>query len=400
MFVTIILFALILGVLIFVHELGHFITARRNGVTAHEFGFGFPPRAIGTVKDPQTGKWRMVFGNQEYYGSSTLYSFNVIPLGGFVRIKGENPVSPEDVKEIDKMSAADKEYVQMSMAPDSFAVQSKWVRCKILAAGVTMNFLLAWVLISIVLMIGAPEPKDEFVDPAQIVSTIGVQITAVEPGSPAEQMGIKVGDTVQEVCVQGECTTITEVEQLRDIILANMGQEIEVHLTRGDEEIVVSGVPRTELAEDQGALGVSMMETVIVQYPWYEAIWEGLMRVINMIVMIVVAFGTMIYTFFTGGQMSAEVAGPVGIAMMTQQMRDLGIIYVLQFVAILSVNLGIINLLPIPALDGGRILFLGFEAIMGRPVNQRVEGILHSTFFIALLVLMAVITVRDVLKLF
>lgn len=124
------------------------------------------------------------------------------------------------------------------------------------------------------------------------------------------------------------------------------------------------------------------------------------MRVINMIVMIVVAFGTMIYTFFTGGQMSAEVAGPVGIAMMTQQMRDLGIIYVLQFVAILSVNLGIINLLPIPALDGGRILFLGFEAIMGRPVNQRVEGILHSTFFIALLVLMAVITVRDVLKLF
>ena len=400
MFITIILFALILGLLIFVHELGHFITARRNGVTAHEFGFGFPPRVIGVVQDPQTNKWRIVFGSQEYYGEKTLYSINLIPLGGFVRIKGENPVSPDDIANMDKMSEVDKEYVRMSLDKDSFAVQSKWVRCKILAAGVMMNFVLAWVLIIIVLMIGAPEPKDEHVDPSRIIRTIGVQVTAIESGSPAEDMGIKIGDNVREVCAQGACVTITEADQLRETILAHKGQEIEMRILRGKEEVVVNGVPRTEIKEDQGALGISMMETVIVRYPWYEALWEGLMRVFNMIVMIVVAFGQMIFTLVTGGQVTAEVAGPVGIAMMTQQMRDLGFIYVIQFAAILSVNLGIINILPIPALDGGRIIFLAIEAIMRKPVNQKIEGILHSTFFIALLGLMALITIRDVLKFF
>lgn len=400
MLITIILFALILGLLIFVHELGHFVTARRNGVTAHEFGFGFPPRAIGVIKDSQTGRWRFVFGNAEYHGKQTLYSLNVIPLGGFVRIKGENPINPDDLENIDKMSDSDKEYIRMSSEPDSFAMQTKWVRCKILAAGVTMNFALAWVLISVVLMIGAPEPKDEHVDPSQIIRAIGVQVTAIEASSPAESMGIKIGDNVRQVCAQDLCTKITTADQLRETILTYKGNEIDVHILRGKETLVLTGVPRTELKESQGALGISMMETVIVRYPWYQAIWEGLMRVFNMIVMIIVAFGTLLYTLITGGQVSAEVAGPVGIAMMTQQMRDLGMIYVIQFAAILSVNLGIINILPIPALDGGRIIFLIFEAIKGRPVNQRIEGILHSTFFIGLLLLMAVITVRDILKLF
>ncbi|HIP49976.1 MAG TPA: RIP metalloprotease RseP, partial [Candidatus Pacebacteria bacterium] len=150
----------------------------------------------------------------------------------------------------------------------------------------------------------------------------------------------------------------------------------------------------------QGALGISMMETVIVRYPWYEAIWEGLMRVMGLIVVILSAFWMMIINLLTGQGVSAEVAGPVGIAMMTQQMRDLGFVYLLQFTAILSVNLGIINILPIPALDGGRIIFLIIEAIKGKPVNHKIEGVMHTVFFVALIGLMIVITVRDVLKLF
>ncbi len=399
MFVTILIFGLILGVLIFVHELGHFLTAKRNGITSHEFGFGFPPRIFGMVKDEKTGKWRKVWGNKEYHGDNTLYSVNWIPLGGFVRIKGESPVDTEG-KKMEELSKEDQEFVKMSTDPDSFAVQPKWVRFRVLVAGVTMNFLLAWVLIAIVLMLGAPEPKSEELDPSKVVANIGVQIVEVEPESPADEIGLKVGDSIDTVCHEDECTEITTADQLRDTIFMYQGEEIDVHITRGKEQIVVSGVPRTDIEEGQGALGISMMETVLVQYPWYEAIWEGLMRVISLTIMILGAFWMLLSSLFTGQGVSAEVAGPVGIAMMTQQMRDLGFVYLLQFAAILSINLGIINILPIPALDGGRIAFLIIEAIKGKPINQRVEGMIHTVFFVALLGFMAWITVTDILKLF
>jgi len=399
MFITILIFGLILGVLIFVHELGHFLTAKRNGITSHEFGFGFPPRIFGRVKDKKTGKWRNVWGNKEYHGDNTLYSVNWIPLGGFVRIKGESPVNAEDVN-MDELSEEDKAFVKMSTDPDSFAVQSKLVRFRVLVAGVMMNFLLAWVLISIVLMIGAPEPKDSATDTGTIVRNVGVQIIEVEAESPADEIGLKIGDSVDQVCGGGVCTEIATADQLRDTIFMYQGEEVDVHITRGKEQIVVSGIPRTDIEEGQGALGISMMETVIVQYSWYEAIWEGLMRVIGLTIMILGAFWTLLSGLFTGQGVSAEVAGPVGIAMMTQQMRDLGFVYLLQFAAILSVNLGIINILPIPALDGGRIIFLIIEAIKGSPVNQKVENTIHTVFFVALIGLMVVITVRDVLKLF
>ncbi|MEA3322646.1 MAG: site-2 protease family protein, partial [Patescibacteria group bacterium] len=195
MLITILIFGLILGVLIFVHELGHFLTAKRNGITSHEFGFGFPPRIFGMVKDQKTGKWRKVWGNKEYHGDNTLYSVNWIPLGGFVRIKGESPVNEEDVN-MDELSEEDKAFVKMSTDPDSFAVQSKWVRFRVLVAGVTMNFLLAWVLIAIVLMLGAPEPKSDELDPNKVVANIGVQVVEVEPESPADEIGLKVGDSI------------------------------------------------------------------------------------------------------------------------------------------------------------------------------------------------------------
>lgn len=399
MLITILIFLIILGVLIFVHELGHFLTARRNGVVAHEFGFGFPPRALGIVKK-KDGKWEIIYGNREYYGENTLYSLNIIPLGGFVRIKGENPIHEEDVENFEKLSEADKEYVKMSEDPDSFAKQSAWVRFKILVAGVTMNFILAWALISIVLMMGAPEPMDDSIDPDMIVANIGVQIVEVESGSPAEEIGLKVGDSVTKVCSGDECVEITSADQLRDTIFAYQGEEVSVEVQRGKEVLTMNGVPRTDIAEGQGALGISMMETVLVKYPWHEALWEGVMRVINLTVMILAAFWNIISSLVTGQGVSAEVAGPVGIAMMTKQMQDLGFVYLLQFAAILSVNLGIINILPIPALDGGRILFLIIEKIKGSPVNHKVEGMMHTVFFVALIGFMLVITVRDVWKLF
>jgi regulator of sigma E protease len=396
--ITIAVFGLILGILIFVHELGHFLTAKRNGITSHEFGFGFPPRIFGMVKDEKTGQWRKIWGNKEYHGNNTLYSVNWIPLGGFVRIKGESAIDMEG-KKMEELSKEDQKFVKMAQEPDSFAMQSKWVRFRVLIAGVTMNFLLAWVLISVVLMIGAPEPKSDDINPDQIVADIGVQIVEVEADSPADNIGLKVGDSIEQVCHQDECVEITSAEQLKETIFAYQGEEIAVHIVRGKDKIVVMGVPRTDIEEGQGALGISMMETVLVKYPFFQAIWEGLMRVIGLTQMILQAFWTLVTAPFTDEGVNMEnMAGPVGIAVMTKQMQDLGFVYLLQFMAILSVNLGIINILPIPALDGGRIMFLGIEAIKGRPINPRIENMIHTVFFIALIALMAWITFADIMK--
>lgn len=449
MFSTIIIFGLILGVLIFVHELGHFMTARRNGVTAHEFGFGFPPRIVGFVKDGN-GKKKIIFGNQEYFGSRTLYSINLIPLGGFVRIKGENAVSEKDIKDFDKLSDADKEYVRMAKEPDSFSVQPIWTRFKILVAGVAMNFVLAWALISVVLMIGAPEPledstgdfalfglesvfvrhneesydlshiKDGYVvqktggksilfghiifdtkEKTKKITTLSmptVMIESVQEDSVAKQADMQIGDKIISFCKKEECNIISDSSDFQKFVGANTGQEVIIHVLRGKENIALTMIPKDH--EGRGMIGVSLADITIVRYAWYEALWESFMRVISLTVMIFTAFGALLLSVFTGGGVSAEIAGPVGIAMMTQQMRDLGFVYLLQFAAILSVNLGIINILPIPALDGGRILFLIIEKIKGSPVNQRIEGFVHSAFFIALLGLMLLITIRDVVQIF
>ncbi len=400
MFGTIIIFVLILGVLIFVHELGHFLTARRNGVMAHEFGFGFPPRIFGIVRDSSTGKRRIIWGSGEYYGATTLYSLNWIPLGGFVRIKGEQPVAEEEMRDA-QLSEKDRAYARMSRDADSFAMQSKWTRTKILIAGVAMNALLAWVLIVVVLMIGAPEPRQAISSHAIVVQSTGVQITHVEKESPAEAMGVKIGDVVSSLCIgSGPCTTVHDAEVLRNTIFTHKGETVDMQILRGKENLQLAGTLRADVVEGQGALGISMADMAIVRYPWYVAPWEGLMRVISLVVLTVSTFWQLIISLFGGPAVDAEVAGPVGIAMLTQQMRDLGVIYLIQFAAVLSINLAIINILPIPALDGGRLLFLLIEAIRGRPVNQRFEGMAHTIFFMALILLMVIITVRDVIKLF
>jgi regulator of sigma E protease len=282
-----------------------------------------------------------------------------------------------------------------------------------------MNFLLAWVLASIVLMIGAPEPRETVSEHATILSTIGVQINFVDPESPAQEAGLKPGDVVDEVCYEDECTEITGAEQLRETILSYQGKEVDIHITRGKEELVVSGTPRSELEEGQGALGISMSETVLVRYSFFYAIWEGLMRVIGWTWLILGAMGALIGGMFSAlfggeGVNMDGMAGPVGIAVMTKDMQELGMVYLLQFMAILSVNLGIINIMPVPALDGGRIMFLGIDAIAEKimkvkkvsketkeKVNKKIqksEHILNAFFFVLLICFMLWITFADVMK--
>jgi regulator of sigma E protease len=368
MLFTILIFIIILGLLVFVHEAGHFLVAIWNGIKAEEFGFGFPPRAFGFYKDETTGKYRLIWGSKDVQSKNTLFSMNWLPLGGFVRIKGEDG---------------------QSQGPDSFAGKSAWIRVKVLGAGVFMNFIFAWLLVSIVLMIGFPQAIDS-TNRGDYANT-KIYITNVLPNTPAAQMGIMAGDQV--VSLDG--IAMMSLEQVSKTIKEKQGMEVVIEVNRLGKVLDLRGTPRVVHPDNEGALGIGFTETAIVKFGFFRAFYEGALNTFEMTKQILFAIGRMVGMLFGGTKVAVDVTGPVGIVYMTKQMSDLGFVYLLQFAAILSINLGIVNILPFPALDGGRIFFILLEKLKGRPVTQKVEMALHQIGFMLLLLLMAIITVRD-----
>lgn len=424
MLVTIVIFVLILGLLVFVHELGHFIVARRNGIKAEEFGFGFPPRIFGIqflqgkdkekfseiesievkTSDIKIGddeiiqetitekihnvertvpvrKWRIIWGSRDgddenekqdlheahkkKFSGGTVYSLNWLPIGGFVKIKGEDGEGKKEA--------------------DSFASKSPWIRIKVLIAGVAMNFVLAWVLLSATFMLGSYQDVT-----GENVSGSRILIESIEKNSPAEKMGLKIGDIIMKNANGTDFFTVEEVQQY---INANKGKDVSLVVQRGSEQFTLSGTPRVETQQGQGALGISGLGEVIkVKYLFFEALGKGLEDMGNMFI----AIGQIIMQLFHGQQTGVEVMGPVKLAMFTGQIIPLGFVFVLRFIAIFSVNLGIINILPFPALDGGRILFILIEKIKGSPVSQKVEQAFHTVGMLLLLALMLLITLREI----
>jgi len=381
---TILVFIIILGILIFVHELGHFVMARRNGIKAEEFGFGFPPRIFGFQKIGK--KWRFIWGkkdtkkeweNKDHLPENTIYSLNWFPLGGFVKIKGENGDGADE--------------------PDSFASKSGWVRVKVLAAGVTMNFILAWLVISLALTIGAPQEMDNARGNAK---NLKIQISEVKRESVAEKMGFKVGDEILQ-CLSPDPLCLkkfVEVSDVQNFIGANVDKEIVLKVKRGDTILNLKGIPQFDESAGKGLVGVGLVQTAIVSYPWHQALVEGLIVTWRMSEMVFVTFYTIIASLFGGEKVAVEVAGPVGIVYFTKQVTELGFVYILQFIAILSVNLGIINILPFPALDGGRILFILIEKMKGSPVSAKVEQTIHTAGFMFLITLMLFVTFKDIVR--
>ena len=370
---TFLLFLLVLGALVLVHELGHFLMARRSGMKAEEFGFGFPPRLCGIVWNDDRQRYDVVLGNKEVSSSHTVYSINWIPFGGFVRIKGENGDGAKD--------------------SDSFASKSPFARIKVLSAGVVMNFLFAWVLISVVLMLGFPRSidSDEKVNP----DTVEVQIASVLDGTPAADMGLHMGDVV--VSVNGE--KYLRVEHVQRLIKENAGQEISIGVKRGDETLLLHGTPRVDFPENQGSLGVSLGETIFAKYSFFQAILQGAVETYHLTIAMIFGIAKLFGSLVMGSREElSAVSGPLGIAYLTGEISHLGLAYLLYFTAILSVNLGILNILPFPALDGGRVLFVLIESLKGSPVSEKVEAIFHQVGFLLLLVLMVLITVHDISK--
>ncbi len=343
MIINILIGVVALSVIVLVHELGHFVTAKAAGVRVEEFGLGYPPKLFGIKR------------------GETVYSLNAIPFGGFTKLTGEEDPS----------------------SPRSLASKSIGIRLLILSAGSLMNILLPFFLLTAAFMI----PHD--------VVTGKVIIEKVATESPAAVAGIEPGNAVLSI----NDKPVNNISDLQRYIQLNLGRETTVLVERsGSDTREVQLMPRWEPPEGQGATGitVSMLNPTIIRqhYPFWKAVPLG-----------VTEFGETFVLYKNGiisliiGAAPAIVAGPVGIAQITGEVARAGISPLLEFVALISLILGVLNLFPIPALDGGRIVFVMLEWIRrGKRISPKAEGLVHTVGFVLLMGAMILVTYQDILR--
>lgn len=360
MILTALLFIAVLSVLVLAHEWGHYAAAKRAGMDIEEFGIGFPPRLF-SWKDKNGTEW----------------SINLVPLGGFVRIKGENG--------------------EERTSPGAFAMKSIPARFLVLAAGVLMNLFVAWILFTGGFLFGLPAVIEGTEDTSAIISDRALHIVQVLPESPAAEAGIEEGDKV--ISIDGE--SFTDGEAARAALTPNAGGEpIEMVFERdGETEHTLLTPKYIEEIKKEG-VGVALVETGTVRYPFYVAPVKGVVTTIGMTVQIVGAFVGLVAGVFTKENVLAELSGPVGIAALTGEVARLGIGHLIQFAAMLSVNLAVLNAIPFPALDGGRMFFLAVEAIRRKPNSMKFEQAAHTLGFGILILLVIFVTYRDIVKMF
>jgi len=359
--VQLVIFLAILSVLVLVHEWGHYICAKIFGVRVEEFGFGLPPRA------------RKLFTRK-----GTLFSLNWLPIGGFVKLYGE------EYSEGDELLAGDN---------GRFYDKSARARAVILTAGVIMNFLLGIVLFAAVYSyVGIP------------VKTDRVRIVEVVADSPAAAAGLAIDERVAEFRFAEKTERITGTTQLVKLVTENAGSEIDLLVVGKDGgERGVKVTPRKDPPEGQGALGVVLSNVELTKYPWWQMPLRGAVVGLSEAIAwgrdIASGLGKMVYGLVTGKGVPKDLAGPVGIYQVSGLVIKQGFLATLQFVGVLSVNLAVLNILPFPALDGGRLIFLGVEKVIGKRRKNTVEGYVNTAGMIFLLSVMALITVRDVWRL-
>jgi regulator of sigma E protease len=384
---------LIIGIILFVglvivHEFGHFIAARRNGVDVEEFGIGFPPRAW--AKKTKKG---------------FDFSLNWLPIGGFVRLKGEN---------------------DSATAKGSFGAASFGVKTKIMLAGVAMNLGVAFVLLTIVALLGMPKILDNQFTIKSDTTTLrnDVLVGYVESGSPAEKAGLKTRDhlislqgpgTVEYYdkdgknllyrdygSGMGEPTQITSAAQLPELTKRYPGQTVKITYERdGQQKVAEVQLRSEEAAKGRAFLGVSPTEFTLQRSTWSAPIVAlGLMK--QFTVATFQGLGTAISALFQGDttKASEQVSGPVGIIVVLKEGSLLGYQFILFVIAVISLSLAIMNILPIPALDGGRFYVLLLSRIFGKKLSKDMEERIVGTSFVFLLLLIVLITIVDVRRFF
>jgi regulator of sigma E protease len=365
---SIIIFIVILLVLVVSHEFGHFIVAKMNKIRVDEFSFGFPPK---------------IFGKKI---GETTYNLNALPFGGYVKIFGENGDDPT-VSEEDKKR--------------SFTSKPKYVQALVLLAGVTMNFLVAWLLLTVGYMSGLPSSV-AMAPKGVVINNQYLTVTSVVKGSPAEISGLKAGDKLLALDTPTDSTKLLSssftAESVQNFVKKHGGEAVNVEILRGPESKVIDVTPVNN-KDGFPAIGISMDTIGTLQLPVHKALWEGLKLTSNLTVGTAVGFYKLISGAILGkGDMSA-VTGPIGIVGVVGDAAKFGFIYLLSFTALISVNLAVINLMPFPALDGGRILFLLIEKIKGSRIKPEIANIVNMIGFGILMLLMVFITYHDIVKL-
>lgn len=362
---SVIIFILVLGVLVLVHEWGHFIVAKKTGMRVDEFGIGFPPKLFGQKK------------------GETEYTINLLPLGGFVKIYGENlEAIPDD----------DPEKVR------AFGSRPKWAQAAVLVAGVTMNVIFAWFLFFVTFVVGVPSLVDE----SDATAEAKLLVTAVLPESPLAE---SLPPGVEIVAVSADNVTLNNpnISSFTDFIQEHPTSEMVIDYRHNEEEKQVSVTPQSGLISDDAervAVGVSLAMLDTKKYALGEAFTRAFETTGNGLKSITVGIYTLIAGAVSGGADLTQVAGPVGIVGMVGEAASFGFTTLLTFTAIISLNLAVVNLLPIPALDGGRLLFVGIEAVTRKPINPAWAGRLNAIGFLLLMALMVFITYNDIVKIF
>lgn len=359
MLITVVAFLVVLSVLVLIHELGHFITAKKLGIKVEEFGFGFPPR---------------VFGKRI---GETLYSINLLPIGGFVKLFGEDAAGGGSVRR----TTNDEPKTDLKRA---FFARPAWQKVIVILAGVIMNFILAVVLISYL-----------FSARGVALPTEHVRIIEVLQNSPAQAAGLRAGDEVIRV----DKAVIKDTNEFIKITHSKLGAPVKLDIKRDGREFVLEVTPRKTYPKGEGPLGVAITSIEIKKYPWYQAPFYGTLEAFKFSWLILSGLGKMLFDLVTTGQKPTGIAGPVGVAQLTGQAVSYGLDATLWFVALLSLNLAVINILPIPALDGGRLFFILIELVTRRKVNPRYEAMAHAIGLAVLLGLILLITFFDVARL-
>ncbi len=348
----ILLIIISLSVLIIIHEIGHFGSAKFFKVKVDEFGVGFPPRIFAKKK------------------GDTTYSINALPFGGFVKIAGEDG---SDVTEERKDASL-------------FSSQKTWKRGVILAGGVFMNLVAGWIIVSVVFMSGVP---------------VKLVVLDVFPDSPAAKADMQANDFIIKAERGGVILeNPIQTEDFIRLVKEAGDNPISLTLERGGEILEKTVNGRENPPEGQGSLGIGLGQSGVERKGFFSALLEGAKYTAEMTFAITRGFFDLIGSIFTSPENLKHIAGPVGIVVIAKQATEIGFVYFLQLMALISINLAVLNLLPFPALDGGRILVLLIEKIKGSPVSLRIQSYVNVFGFLLLIALMIFVTFQDVAKLF
>jgi len=359
-----------------VHELGHFVAAKLSGVKVLEFAIGFPPRIISFIK------------------KETKYTIGLLPFGGYVQMLGEN--GADFTSKTSKGSNEKDKKGNILSDPHAFLNQSPGKRFLISIAGVLMNFVLAWLLLTVGYVAGMAPMTVSLENVAGKVSSPKIYVVEVQKDSPAAKAGLEPEDIILKGTDSDQTVTFDSEQSVSDFTGANKGREVTLTVSREgqilDKKLIVSD-------NSDAPIGIGIYNQSVIRLPWYKAPYYAALEVGGITKQMFVFLGSFFHQLFARGEISKEVGGPVAIFNLTGAAARAGVTALIQFMALLSINLGLINILPFPALDGGRLLFIILEKIFGKKVvKEEVEGIIHTVGFALLILLILAVTYKDVMR--